>query len=133
MSSSPPRRKSIAYLNKTILKMKFKNYLSKLILFFGIISLIPATSFAGNQTKISELKISIKLENTKLITIFSKIKNEYDISFSYGQQVIKDSKPYSINYKETPLINILKDLALKGRFAYKIVDNTILIKKVEKT
>ena len=133
MSSKPPLVKSIEYLIKQYLKMKFKNYLSKIVIVFGIISLLPVTSFAGNQTKISELKISIKLESAKLVTIFSKIKKEYDITFSYGQQITKDYKAYSVNYKETQLINVLNDLALKGDFTYKIIDNNVLIKKVEKT
>lgn len=113
--------------------MKFKNYLSKLFILFIIISLIPVTSYGNNYKSVLELKISINLENAKLITIFSKIKKEHDINFSYGQKVIEDSGTFTVNYKETKLVNLLNDLAAKGHFEYKINEKQILIKKVNKS
>ncbi|WP_157812185.1 SusC/RagA family TonB-linked outer membrane protein [Polaribacter sp. ALD11] len=80
---------------------------------------------------ISELKISIKLENAKLITIFSKLNKDYGINFSYGQKIIKDSATYSVNYKEILLSNLLNDLGTKGHFKYQINEKHILIKKVK--
>ncbi|SFD32111.1 TonB-linked outer membrane protein, SusC/RagA family [Algibacter lectus] len=111
--------------------MKFKNYLSKLIILFIIISLIPITSYGNNSKNILELKISIKLENAKLTTIFSKLKKENDINFSFGERVIEDNSKYTINYNDIELVNILNDLGLKGGFKYQIIENNILIKKNE--
>lgn len=110
--------------------MKFKNYLSRLIILFILISIIPFTSYGNNIENALQLKISIKLENAKLTTIFSKLKTEYDINFSYGQKIIEDSNTYSVNYKETLLANLLDDLSARGRFKYQILDKNILIKKV---
>lgn len=111
--------------------MKFKNYLTKLFILL-IISLVPITSFGNNQKKITELKISIKLENAKLTAIFSKLKNEYDISFSYGQKIIEDSTTYSVNYQNILLANVLNDLASKGHFKYEVDETTVLVKKTKK-
>ncbi|APZ47103.1 hypothetical protein BW723_12780 [Polaribacter reichenbachii] len=91
------------------------------------------TSFGNNQKNILELKVSIKLENAKLTTIFSKIKNEYNINFSYGQKIIEDSAKFSVDYKETTLSNLLNDLSKKGFFKYQINDKSVLIKKLNKS
>jgi len=109
--------------------MKFKIYLSKLIILFIAISLIPLTTYSNNTKNVLELKISIKLQNAKLTTIFSKLKKENDINFSYGQQVIEDYSKYTVDYKEIKLINLLNDLASKGNFKYQIVNDDILIIK----
>jgi TonB-linked SusC/RagA family outer membrane protein len=111
--------------------MKFKNYLTKLFILL-IISLVPITSFGKNEKKITELKISIKLENAKLTAIFSKLKNEYDINFSYGQKIIDDPTTYSVNYQNILLTNLLNDLASKGHFKYQVDETTVLVKKTKK-
>ncbi|GAL80021.1 putative outer membrane protein [Algibacter lectus] len=111
--------------------MKFKNYLTKLFILL-IISLVPITSFGKNEKKITELKISIKLENAKLTAIFSKLKNEYDINFSYGQKIIEDPSTYSVNYQNILLTNLLNDLASKGHFKYEVDETTVLVKKTKK-
>ena len=112
--------------------MNFKNYLSKLFLLLIIAGLFPITSFGNNHNKIMELKVSIKIENAKLTTIFSKLKNKYDINFSYGQKIIEDTTTYSINYEETLLANLLKDLSKKSLFKYQIIENNVWVKKLEK-
>ncbi|MCG1037496.1 SusC/RagA family TonB-linked outer membrane protein [Polaribacter sargassicola] len=98
-----------------------------------MIGLVPMTSFGNNQKNILGLKVSIKLENAKLTTIFSKLKNEYDINFSYGQKIIEDSTKFTIDYKEILLSNLLNDLSKKGFFKYQINDKSVLIKKVNKS
>ncbi|WP_405608831.1 SusC/RagA family TonB-linked outer membrane protein [Polaribacter sp. Asnod1-A03] len=112
--------------------MNFKNYLSKLFLLLIIAGLFPITILGNNHIKVKELKVSIKIENAKLTTIFSKLKNEYDINFSYGQKIIEDSTTYSINYEEILLTNLLKDLSKKGFFKYQVTDKNVLVKKLEK-
>lgn len=81
----------------------------------------------SNFLKNSNLKN--KIENATLVSIFSKLSQQTDYKFSYGQAVIADNTMYSVIYNTESITLILNDLSKKANFNYNINGKLVLIQK----
>jgi TonB-linked SusC/RagA family outer membrane protein len=81
----------------------------------------------SNFLKNSNLKN--KIENATLVSIFSKLSQQTDYKFSYGQAVIADNTVYSVIYNTESITLILNDLSKKANFNYNINGKLVLIQK----
>lgn len=72
-------------------------------------------------------KISIKLEEARLLEIFSVLENTTEYEFSYGQYILKDQKRYTVQYENVSLQTILSQLSKRADFVYEISSNTVMI------
>jgi hypothetical protein len=72
-----------------------------------------------------------KIEKATLVSIFSKLSQQTDYKFSYGQAIISDNTVYTVNYTNESVSVILSDLSKKANFNYNINGKLVLIQKTE--
>jgi hypothetical protein len=89
-------------------------------------------AFQGGYSKtnlLKESKVTNKIEKATLVSIFSKLTQQTDYKFSYGQAVIADNTAYTVNYNNESITAILNDLSKKANFNYNINGKLVLIQK----
>ncbi|WP_415780317.1 SusC/RagA family TonB-linked outer membrane protein, partial [Flavobacterium chungbukense] len=64
-----------------------------------------------------------------LVSIFSKLTQQTNYKFSYGQAIIADNTVYTVNYNGESVTEILNDLSKKANFNYNINGKLVLIQK----
>ena len=109
--------------------MYFKpSYLNLKSFVFLVLALLAFQS-GYSKTLLKESKIANKIEKATLVSIFSKLTQQTDYKFSYGQAIIADNTAYTVNYNTESITAILNDLSKKANFNYNINGKLILIQK----
>ena len=84
----------------------------------------------GYSTSIlKKSNVKNKIEKATLVSIFSKLSQQTDYKFSYGQAIIADNTIYTVNYSNESVAVILSDLSKKAHFNYNINGKLVLIQK----
>ncbi len=109
--------------------MYFKpSYLNLKSFVFLVLALLAFQS-GYSKTNLKASKVANKIEKATLVSIFSKLTQQTDYKFSYGQAVIADNTAYTVNYSNESITAILNDLSQKANFNYNINGKLILIQK----
>jgi len=110
--------------------MYFKpSYLNLKSFVFLFMALLAFQSGYSKTNVLKESKVNNKIEKATLVSIFSKLTQQTDYKFSYGQAVIADNTSYTINYNGESVTEILNDLSKKANFNYNINGKLVLIQK----
>lgn len=107
------------------LKSKFQK--QKLIT--TVLVLILGLNFGWSNNKNYQAKITISAKSITLKTLFSKLENQTAYKFSYAEDVLKDSRAYTVNYVQADIDSVMKDISAKANLAYSINKNQILVRK----
>ena len=76
-------------------------------------------------------KITLSEKNASLEQLFTKIKKQSGYTFLYSPQLIKKTKPVSLDVTNEPLISVL-EMCLEGQqLTFAINQNTIVVRKRE--
>ncbi|SHH62057.1 SusC/RagA family TonB-linked outer membrane protein [Flavobacterium defluvii] len=109
--------------------MYFKpSYLNLKSFIFLVLGLLTIQS-GFSKTILKKSKVENKIEKATLVSIFSKLSQQTDYKFSYGQAVIADNTTYTVNYTGETVTSILNDLSKKANFNYNINGKLVLIQK----
>lgn len=107
--------------------MKF-NILKPLSVFVIVLALMQTAAYAnGGDTTNSNISVSI--ENATLNTIFSRLENKTDYYFNYSEDIIMDTRTFSLDVHNVTIKTIMDVLAQKAMVHYDIIDKTVLVKK----
>lgn len=88
--------------------------------------------WASGPYRDSQSRISMHVSNVTLQEVFETLREQTDLSFSYGNDVIQHSQTYSLDYEDQTLGDVLKDLSQKVGFQYVVKDGKVLIGALEK-
>ena len=91
------------------------------LLFFMALFQVSAKSYS------QETKLSLKFENETLENVFSKIEANSEFSIFYKNDLIKDSKEVTGEFKDALIINILDQVLKSENLTYSIKDKLIMI------
>src|SRR5690606_14678175 len=106
--------------------MKFKN-LKSLLLHFLVVAFVQTTAYAKKGGD-AVPKVSITVENLTLNNIFSALEEKTEYHFNYGEDIITDSRKFSLSHQNATLEAILSDLSDQAHVHYSISGKTVLIK-----
>jgi TonB-linked SusC/RagA family outer membrane protein len=110
--------------------MYFKpSYLNLKSFIFLVLALLTIESGFSKTNSLKKSKIENKIEKATLVSIFSKLSQQTDYKFSYGQAVIADNATYTVNFTGESVTAILSDLSKKANFNYNINGKLVLIQK----
>lgn len=110
--------------------MYFKpSYLNLKSFIFLVLALLTIQSGFSKTNSLKKSNVENKIEKATLVSIFSKLSQQTDYKFSYGQAVIADNTVYTVNYTEASVAAILSDLSKKANFNYNINGKLVLIQK----
>jgi iron complex outermembrane receptor protein len=97
-------------------------------IFFLALALLTVQS-GYSTTNYKKSNVNNKIEKATLVSIFSKLSQQTDYKFSYGQAIISDNTVYTVNYTNESVAVILNDLSKKANFNYNINGKLVLIQK----
>ena len=97
-------------------------------IFFLALALLTFQS-GYSTTNYKKTNVNNKIEKATLVSIFSKLSQQTDYKFSYGQAIIADNKVYTINNTNESVAVILNELSKKANFNYNINGKLVLIQK----
>ncbi|TCN59831.1 TonB-dependent receptor [Flavobacterium circumlabens] len=97
-------------------------------IFFLALALLTVQS-GYSTTRYKKSNVNNKIEKATLVSIFSKLSQQTDYKFSYGQAIISDNTVYTVNYTNESVAVILSDLSKKANFNYNINGKLVLIQK----
>ncbi|WP_431241933.1 SusC/RagA family TonB-linked outer membrane protein [Flavobacterium sp. P21] len=110
--------------------MYFKtSYLNLKSLFFLVLALLTLQTGYSKTVLVKKSNLENKIEKATLVSIFSKLSQQTDYKFSYGQAVIVDNTTYTVNFAGETISAILNDLSKKANFNYNINGKLVLIQK----
>jgi len=99
----------------------------RLTTFFLIVVSLQVQADGFSQQKITISKTGVSLE-----TVFRDIHEQSGYNFLYSDRVLQNARSITINVKNAPIEKVLKQ-CLKGQsLLYNIIDNTVIIKLIEK-
>ena len=78
-----------------------------------------------NGQGLKDTRITLQCTDYKLIEIFRQIEDKTNYVFAYPDEIRKNEKRFSYNFKNETLENILKDLSEEGGIKFKVVETTI--------
>ncbi|HEY0656020.1 MAG TPA: TonB-dependent receptor [Chryseosolibacter sp.] len=109
--------------------------ISKFTLRLFIIQALCMNFVLGNTSgqTLDEVKVSISLQNAKLITVLREIEAKTDFKFAYTDEIKSIEQRFYLRYTQhTSLKQILKDVSLQGSLQFKRINYTISVVPVER-
>ncbi|WP_161973340.1 TonB-dependent receptor [Arcticibacter tournemirensis] len=76
-------------------------------------------------------KVSISQNDITLRQVFKEINKQTGYKFLYSTEMLKNSKPVSVHFKNAPLSDILEKCFEEQALTFKIIDKTIIVKQKE--
>jgi TonB-linked SusC/RagA family outer membrane protein len=103
-------------------------------LFFLVLTILSVQK-GYSTVNYKKSNVNNKIEKATLVSIFSKLSQQTDYKFSYGQAIIADNNSYAVNFSNQSVTVILNELSKEANFNYNINGKLILIQKsiVKKT
>ncbi|WP_109831586.1 SusC/RagA family TonB-linked outer membrane protein [Reichenbachiella versicolor] len=93
---------------------------------FGIMSSIAEDA---NAQDVKKLNISLRIEEVSLVETFEQIEELTGLRFLYSSEVIKISQKVSLHAKNEPLEFVLNSISKQVNVSFKLINNTISVKK----
>lgn len=109
--------------------------ISRFTLRLMVIQALCMNFVLGNTSgqTLDEVKVSITLENAKLIAVFREIESKTDFKFAYTDNIKSIERRFDLRYTQnTSLKEILKDLSLQGSLQFKRINKTISVIAIER-
>ena len=78
-----------------------------------------------NGQGLRDTRITLQCNDYKLIEIFRQIEDKTIYVFAYPDEIRKNEKRFSYNFKNETLENILKDISEEGGIKFKVMETTI--------
>ena len=97
-------------------------------LFFLVLTIVSIQK-GYSTVNYKKSNVNNKIEKATLVSIFSKLSQQTDYKFSYGQAIISDNNSYAVNYSNQSVTVILNELSKEANFNYNINGKLILIQK----
>jgi len=97
-------------------------------LFFLVLTILSVQK-GYSTVNYKKLNVNNKIEKATLVSIFSKLSQQTDYKFSYGQAIIADNNSYAVNFSNQSVTVILNELSKEANFNYNINGKLILIQK----
>jgi len=122
-----------------IMKLKlFKQFMfaSKQMFYIFLLQLFTLQLVNANQIRsqsIEQVKISVELKKAGLEKIFSDIEEKTDFVFIYDSNILKTNQTSSLDFKNEPVIEVLKKVANKFNLNFRQINNTIFVKENKQT
>jgi len=110
------RRRRWPLLKKMLIIMK----LTTVLIFMALFQL-------SAKTYSQETKLNLKFENESLENVFSKIEASSEFSIFYKNELIKNSKEVTGEFKDALIFNILDQILKTENLSYTIKDKLIMI------
>jgi len=111
-------------LRKKVFRVDPKSYLiMKLTTLFCMVALLQASADSFSQ------QITIREESTSLLNIFKEIEQQTHYTFLYHNSDVENIVNVSIDVKNASLEEVLKNCLNGKSLTYKVIENTILVKK----
>ncbi|WP_162097983.1 SusC/RagA family TonB-linked outer membrane protein [Marinilabilia salmonicolor] len=98
-----------------------------------ILMIIGVTQVFASSIYGQEKKLSLKIEDSSLETIFKKIENESDFHFFYRSEDLTFDKTFDINVERGTIFQILNIVLSEVDLSYKVFDKYIAISPVKST
>lgn len=108
------------------MKNKSINICLILALCFCLFGIKTSQANSGNENS-SQPNVGLVAENATLETIFKALQNQTSYQFSYGKDIISDTRTFTINYKDEVFKTVLEDLAKKANFHYHLDSNNNIV------
>ena len=102
---------------RIILKMK-------LCLFFAIALTFSAVANVSAQQE----KVSLRLRNVSIKTLFQEIQKQTSLNFVFNTEQTKTLKPITINVQEETVDNVLKEALADSKLTYEYDGNLIIVR-----
>lgn len=109
-----------------MLKVFLKFYL---LLFF----IAVAINYGISQNSILDSKISVNFNNQSIGSAIEIISETYNLSFTYSNNLFSDSETISLKMKNKKLKDVLDKLLINTQTEYLIVENQIILRRIEST
>lgn len=99
----------------------------KLIAFFLLAGLLQVNAAGFAQ------RVTLSEKNVKLGQIFSKIRKQTGYDFLCDADIIRQTRPVTLNVRNTPLTDVLEKCFEGQQVSFSIIDNMIVIRKMTGT
>lgn len=121
----------ISYLQQYLLvKFFMRGFLLPvimLIVFGGIFGVTEATD--AQDLELTEIKISLDVDQVPLKKVLSKIEGQTDLSFAFSYSAINPDREVSVKAHDISVEEVLKHLFNKQKITWGLSGKTILLKK----
>jgi TonB-linked SusC/RagA family outer membrane protein len=86
---------------------------------------VSASSFGQNVT--------LKQTNASLVSVFTEIRKQTGYDFFYSDRMMDNARPISVDLKNVPIEEALKQIFAKQPLVYELKDNAVMVKPKEPT
>lgn len=83
-----------------------------------------------SQSPLLQTQVSLRFKNVSLSEILNKISKDYQVNFSYVNDLIPTEKKITVKCRNQELSSVLKEILLKANLDYQQVGNQIVLKKI---
>ena len=122
-------------MKKKSLLVKFIFPIMKLAIYQVVLAAIFASAAMANDIHAQELldkKITLKVENQQIKTIFSELEKQAEVKFMYTHQLIKASRKVTLISSDERLEDVLRKLLVPLNISYEVNGNRILLTTIHK-
>jgi TonB-dependent starch-binding outer membrane protein SusC len=111
-------------LDRKINVPRFQRFILLLFCVLGWNSIMAQT--------VNDPKVTLKVEDVTLDQLFKNLESTSGYSFRYSDDIMNDNREFSYDYSNTSLNTILTEISKDAGLEYKVGDNTVTIKLMEK-
>lgn len=86
----------------------------------------------GNAQPALEKKLTLKLRNERVETIFRAIEAQTDIRFFFSRSVIRADRKVTVNVQNQPLYKVLDDMLTPLDLKYRLSDNLVIVSRIDR-
>lgn len=126
------RCQGLPLLNHKVPPASRNGLLKKIIMRIQLCTLIIIVTCMQVSASAYSQTVTLNEKNAPLQTLLEKIKEQSGYNFWYNIDLLKNTKPVSVNLNHVPLNEALKYILLNQQLSYKIVDKTIVINPISK-
>jgi TonB-linked SusC/RagA family outer membrane protein len=112
-----------------IKKLKFFMKVNAILLLVILFTVSSLTASPGSAQTLSDVKVSIEINNGTLRNAFSQIEKQTDFRFAYRNELVSEFKDLSISGETRSVKNMLDQLLRNTGLSYKQLNNSIIIFK----
>lgn len=109
-------------------------FASKQTLYVFLLQIISMQLLVANVTSgqvLEEVKVEIHVQNASLRQVFEIIEKQTSFAFIYRANAISESDPYSFDYKEVSVAEILDKVSEQGKYHFHRINDNISVVKIK--
>lgn len=111
-----------------------KRKLQRILLRMKFMLLLAVLSIELQATVYSQIgMLSLKMEQVSIKAVLEEIKNQTGVDFLYDHEDIYDLKPVSLNVKDKPIEEVLKQCLENTHLEFEILNKTVILKRKNQT